>query len=314
MISKVVRGKTFYGACRYVCGNEKRAVILEAEGVREYNYREMARDFEVQHNLRPSLGKPVFHGILSFYPGEKPEDETMIQIARDYLKHIGIKDTQYVVTKHTDKDHLHLHILANMVNNKGETIKDNFIGLRGKKAAELITIGYKLIEAKGKDLSKTNIESLNEREAIRYKIYGIISEQLPKCRTMEELITTLQKKGVETTYKYNAGTSERQGVSFSMNEYKFKGSEVDRNYSLANLAKALVRRQNLIPIVAVNTPVDGKRRYSTKNETRKIKKLDWELSRTSFLKELFHSETSPEVQPPSLLPKKRKKKKKGRNL
>ena len=99
MISKVVRGKTFYGACRYVCGDEKRAVILEAEGVRDYNYREMARDFESQHTLRPSLGKPVFHGILSFYPGEKVEDETMTRIAKDYLKHIGIRDTQYVLTK-----------------------------------------------------------------------------------------------------------------------------------------------------------------------------------------------------------------------
>ena len=49
MISKVIIGKTFYGACRYVCMDQKRAVVLEAEGVRDYDYKLMAEDFEMQH-------------------------------------------------------------------------------------------------------------------------------------------------------------------------------------------------------------------------------------------------------------------------
>ncbi len=42
MISKVITGKTFYGACRYVCMDEKRALVLEKEGVRGHNYKLMA--------------------------------------------------------------------------------------------------------------------------------------------------------------------------------------------------------------------------------------------------------------------------------
>ena len=308
MISKVVRGKTFYGACRYVCGDEKRAVILEAEGVRDNNYREMARDFEAQHSLRPSLGKPVFHGILSFYPGEQPKDETMTKIARDYLKHLGIKDTQYVITKHTDKDHLHLHILANMVNNKGETIKDNYIGLRGKKAAELITIGYKLREAKGKDLSETNILSLNEREAIRYKVYVIIAEQLPKCKTMKELEKALTKKGVETVYKYRNGTSEKQGVSFSFGDYKFKGSEIDRSFSLNGLQKEITQTLNRVTNVRQkygSTTADKMIRSSSTQTQEKYLKM----KEANLLNTLLKPEEQSAMQPYSLLPKKRKKKK-----
>lgn len=71
MISKVIIGKTFYGTCRYVCSDHKRAIVLESDGVRDYNYKLMARDFEMQYAFRPSLSKAVFHGILSFYPGEK---------------------------------------------------------------------------------------------------------------------------------------------------------------------------------------------------------------------------------------------------
>ena len=33
MISKVIIGKTFYGACRYICMDQNRAEVLEVEGV-----------------------------------------------------------------------------------------------------------------------------------------------------------------------------------------------------------------------------------------------------------------------------------------
>lgn len=133
MISKVITGKTFEGTCRYICMDQNRAVVLETEGVRGHHYKIMATDFEDQRSLRPSLTKAVFHAIISFYPGEKIDDAKMVTIARDYLQKMNITNTQYCITKHIDRDHLHLHIIANLVNNKGETIKDNWIGLKGKK-------------------------------------------------------------------------------------------------------------------------------------------------------------------------------------
>src|SRR6266542_596799 len=135
MISKVIIAKSFYGACEYICKDKRRAVILETEGVRSHSYKLMAKDFEVQHALRPTLKKAVFHGILSFYPGEKIDDQKMLAIAKEYLEKMGITNTQYAITKHIDRNHPHLHIIANLINNKGETIKDNWIELRGKKIA-----------------------------------------------------------------------------------------------------------------------------------------------------------------------------------
>ena len=110
MISKVIPGRSFYGACKYICEDEKRALVLATEGVRSHNYTLMAKDFEMQQGLRPSLKKAVFHGILSFYPGEKIDDARMVKIAQEYLAEMGIINTQYAITKHTDRDHLHLHV------------------------------------------------------------------------------------------------------------------------------------------------------------------------------------------------------------
>ena len=239
MISKVIIGKTFSGACQYVCKDQRRAVVLDAEGVRSYDWKLMSEDFERQHALRPSLHKVVFHGILSFYPGEKIEDEKMIEIAREYLQKMNISDTQFSITKHIDKNHSHLHIIANLVNNKGETIKDNWIGLRGKKIAQELTTKYGLKEAISKDLSVTHLEQLNEKEANRYIIYQAILEMLPQSRNLDNLKEKLAVKNIETLYKYKGQTKELQGISFKIGDFKYKGSEIDRKFSVKNLEKAI---------------------------------------------------------------------------
>ncbi len=248
MLSKVLTGHSFYGSVRYVHQDESRAVILASEGVRDHDYKLMIQDFELQHQLRPSKKQACFHSILSFYPGENPGDNTMAEIAKKYLAEIGITNTQYVITKHTDKAHLHMHIIANMVDNNGNTIKDNWIGYRGKQAAQQLTQDYKLIPAVKKDLALTNLEALNATENKRYTIYAAITEHLPACRNMEELGARLLKLGIETQYKFKSGTTEKQGVSFKIGEDRFKGSKVDRKFSLGNLERTLLAQQRQLPV------------------------------------------------------------------
>jgi len=243
MISKVIIGKTFSGACRYVCKDQRRAVVLDAEGVRSYDWKLMSEDFERQHSLRPALSKAVFHGILSFYPGEKIMDEKMVKIGREYLQKMNVADTQFSITKHIDKNHFHLHIIANLVNNKGETIKDNWIGLRGKKIAQELTSKYGLKVAISKDLSVTHLEQLNEKEANRYIIYQAILETLSHSKSLNHLVEKLAKKNIETLYKYKGQTRELQGISFQIGNFKYKGSEIDRNFSVRNLEKAIYKQE-----------------------------------------------------------------------
>jgi len=237
MISKVIIGKAFYRACRYVCKDTRRAIILQTEGVRNYDYKLMAADFERQHSLRPTLSKAVFHGIISFYPGEQLHDETMAAIATEYLQEMKIINTQFLVVKHIDKRHLHLHVLANMVDNNGEAIEDSWIRLRGKKIAQKLTLKYKLKQAITKDLTMINFEALNKKELNKYVIYRAILETLPNCNYVKDLEAMLLKKKIETRYKYKEQTTELQGISFKIGEYKYKGSDIDRKFSINNLQK-----------------------------------------------------------------------------
>lgn len=238
MISKVFTGHSFRPACRYVC-NKPGAKVLAAEGVRGHHYDKMADDFLIQQQLHPAKKQACFHGILSFYPGEgeKLGDEKMLEIARKYLEEIGIKNTQYAIAKHTDKKHLHLHIIANLVDNTGKVISDNWIGYRGKKAAQQLTEAYHLIPAKKKNLELTHPEAFTQNETARYKIYEVILKTLPQCRNIQELEKNLKRQGISTLYKYKGQTMEKQGISFQLGEDCFKGSKIDRKFSLGNLEK-----------------------------------------------------------------------------
>jgi Relaxase/Mobilisation nuclease domain len=246
MVSKVITGRSFAGCCRYVCQDQTRSLVLDTEGVRGHDYRKMAQDFEMQHELLPNKHKAVFHAILSFYPGKKPSDSKMVEIAKSYLNEVGIRDTQYSITKHIDKSHLHLHVIANLVNNQGKGISDSWIGARGKRVAQELTQQYDLKQAIGKNLKLTNLEALSEREATKYEIYQAITDSLPNCQSLEQLQALLLKQGIDTVLKYKSQTKELQGVSFKKDNYAFKGSQVDRGFSAAKLENTLrlQRRQH----------------------------------------------------------------------
>jgi hypothetical protein len=97
-----------------------------------------------------------------------------------------------------------------------------------------------------KNLKLTNIEALSQMEANKYKIYIAIAENLPHCKSVDELEKQLLKHGIETQYKYKGQTQERQGVSFKIGNLCFKGSQVDRKYSYAGLTKTLELQQKQV--------------------------------------------------------------------
>lgn len=241
MISKVISGKSFSSLCAYLCKDQARAKILSSEGVRDYDYRLMAIDFERQRELNPAVKSPVLHMILSYYPGEKIEDDLMAGIAEEYLQELGIQNTQAAIIKHSDRKHLHIHIVVNRINNDGKTIKDSWIGLRAKKTAQFLTLKYGLIQAEKKTPELTQLERRSEYEIIRYEIYQHIRDLLPVCRSLDELKKELGKLHVEMIFKYKGSSGEIQGVSFKKQDFKYKGSEIDRKFSYSNLQKTIGR-------------------------------------------------------------------------
>jgi hypothetical protein len=143
MMGKPITGRSFGGCVRYVV-NKPDAKIMSAEGVRMQNANAIIQDFNLGRKMRPELGKAVGHLVLSWSKEDllKLSDEIMVERAKEYMENVGIRDTQYVIVRHSDRAHPHLHLIYNRVDNNGKTISDKNNFDKNVKACKEITLKY----------------------------------------------------------------------------------------------------------------------------------------------------------------------------
>jgi hypothetical protein len=242
MIGKVITGKSFGGCIRYVVQKHD-AVILDAAGVRMQQVNQTINDFNLQRKYNPNLGKAVGHIALNWSVNDldKLNDEVMVNMAKEYLQRMKIQDTQYLIVKHRDKEHPHIHIVYNRVSNNGETIPDNFQKKRNVQVAKELTIKHGFYMSPGKD--EVNRQQLKGDDKIKYELFDAIKAASKKVKNISYLRQVLAKQGIVTHFKYKSSTTEVQGISFSKGAYKFKGSELDRSLSYAKLTQAIEQQQ-----------------------------------------------------------------------
>ena len=119
MIAKIVQGRGFRGAVNYILDKDN-ARLLYAEGVRLKDKESIIHSFIVQQKLNPNISKPVAHISLDFSVQDKSRltDRFMVDVAQEYMKKMGYKDTQYIIARHHDTDHPHIHIVINRIDNR----------------------------------------------------------------------------------------------------------------------------------------------------------------------------------------------------
>ncbi|WPV01658.1 relaxase/mobilization nuclease domain-containing protein [Mucilaginibacter sp. cycad4] len=240
MIGKPITGRSFGGCVRYVV-NKQDAKIITAEGVRIQNAGAIIQDFNLQRKMRPELGKAVGHLVLSWSKEDlsKLNDGIMAERAKEYMDKVGIRDTQFIVVRHNDREHPHLHVIYNRVDNNGNTITDKNNFAKNVKACKEITLKYDYHLGDGKD--QVNRQALKGKEKIRYELFDTIKAALKQSVNWKQLEGQLQKQGISIAYKFRSGTNEVQGISFEKGDIKMKGSAIDRSLSYASIDTQLNR-------------------------------------------------------------------------
>ena len=239
MIGKQTKGTSFGGCVRYVLKEEK-SKLLEAVGV-DGTPERMAEQFELQALLNDKVKNIVGHTSLNFSPEDserlKSDDALMLQIAHDYMKLMGIENTQYIIARHIDREHPHCHIAFNRVDNDGKTISDKNDFHRNEKACKMLTAKYRLHFANGKDHIKE--ERLRPYDRAKHEIYKALKEELPKVQNWTDLKDTLADRDIDMKFKVSRTTREIQGVKFEYNGFSFFGSKVSRKFSYLNIDNRL---------------------------------------------------------------------------
>lgn len=133
MISKLTTGKSFYGAVHY---NEKKVKKGTADYLGAENYlidspkslRDKVNYLEVVSSLNQRSKTNCFHFVAAFSPDDVIEDDTMRTIARQFMQDIGFGQQPFLVYRHHDTKHPHLHIVTSNIQLDGKRINDKRLG------------------------------------------------------------------------------------------------------------------------------------------------------------------------------------------
>ena len=276
MIAKNIKGKSFKGCVRYVMNDT--AELLEAEGVLAGTTEEIIRGFAMQRSGRKEIKQPVGHIPISFAPEdrERMTNDFMVQLAKEYMEEMGIKNIQYIIVRHHNSDNDHLHIVYNRIDNDLKLISVNYDYKRNIKVCKKLKDKHGLTYGKGKERVKR--EKLRSPDSVKYLLHDIIKAILPYCTSEKEFQGYLQSKGINVEFKQKQTTGEIEGISFNYDNVSFKGSQIDRKFSYGNLKKefeknlAEVQRQERLKQEKTETEARLKAQQ-TKREREKEEQL-----------------------------------------
>ena len=239
MIAKIMKGSGFKSVINYILDPKKGTELIDSLGVRTDGINHIVQSFIDQTELNPRVSKVVGHISLSFSVQDSPKlnNEWMAQIAREYMEKMGIKDTQYIIGRHFDKEHPHIHIAFNRIDNNGKTISDRNDRFRSEKICKELTAKHGLYFADGKE--KVKEHRLKEPDKTKYEIYQALKAETTRCRDWKTLLSHLKMQDIDVRFKYKGNSQEVQGIIFEKNGYLFNGSKVDRSFSYSKIDFAL---------------------------------------------------------------------------
>ena len=246
MIGKTSIGTSFGGCVRYQfeghkhSQEQKQAEVLEAVGVRMSSASSMTADFNRGRLLNPDLGRAVWHTSVSFNPDDAPKltNEKMLAVAQDYVKGMGLDQTQYVIIRHHDQPHPHFHLIANRVDNAGQTISDSHNYARSQALLKELSIKHELTPVAQRRVQQQRPDQLQGADLSRHQIRQTLDQVLATCSSGQAFAQRVQAQGITYQVRQNEA-GKAVGVSFAKDGHTFKGSDIARHYSYAGITKQL---------------------------------------------------------------------------
>ena len=152
MIAKISATENLGGALGYNFKKVEKgeaSILLAAELYQSndgnYTMEDVLADMQALIPKKCRTKKTVFHCSLNPHPDEKLSDETLMQIAKEYMEALGYGKQPYIVFKHNDIAREHIHIVSLRVDGEGKKINDRFEKRRSKKITDALERKYNLI-------------------------------------------------------------------------------------------------------------------------------------------------------------------------
>ena len=316
MIGKITIGKSFRGCILY-CLNDKIQRTNQEEIMKNRaevllfnkcygNQKELIQQFNEVRQLNTKLSKPVLHITLSLAPGEKLENNKLMEICESCAKDFGFENNQFVAINHKDTHHQHVHIIANRIGFGKRTVNDNNNYKKKANFCRNMELKYGLQQVLNPKKFLSKEMRLKPRLDRRKELLrAFIKNALNQSKNYSEFEQKMKAKGYQII--------KARGISFIDNKkVKVKGSEV--KFSLQTI-ELILQKQAIAELRNDNTKLLADRN-NPKDYSANLSKTEKDISISDSLKkdfskgleQLMKPEQNHEPAGAKLLKKKRKKK------
>lgn len=123
MIGKLTKGSSHGGALKYDL--EKDGAVLLETNCASLDWREIAAEMDTVAASNIRCKNRCLHLSMSAPDGEHLDDQQWIQAANIAMQELDLVDHQYVITRHADANHDHIHITINRIDFEGRSWSDS---------------------------------------------------------------------------------------------------------------------------------------------------------------------------------------------
>lgn len=261
MVARIKIGKSIRGILHY---NEQKvseghARVIMASGfaieLESLDFNSKLRRFQHLTELRPSVATNALHISLNFDISEKLQDEKMQRIANRYMELLGFGNQPFLVYRHEDVSHQHLHIATVSIQADGTPISLHNIGRkRSEEARQTVEKEFGLFVAMSKkknthppikaiDVEKIIYGKTPTKRAISNVVSAVLENyrftSLPEYNAVLRQFNVVADRGAEDSEMYR-----KNGLIYSLLDEKgnnvgvpLKASSFYHKPTLANIEK-----------------------------------------------------------------------------
>ncbi|MFD0830817.1 relaxase/mobilization nuclease domain-containing protein [Mucilaginibacter boryungensis] len=262
------------------------AVCLEAvnypKTADQLSFNQKLKRFEKQAALNENTKVNCVHISLNFDPSERLPEDKLKRIAADYMDLIAFGDQPYLVYRHDDAGHPHIHIITTNIRYDGSRIELHNLGKnQSEKARKEIELKYGLLRP----------EDSKQRQAYELNPVNVQKVLYGKAATKRAVTTVLSK--IIPAYKYTS-LHELNAILKQYNIVADRGSVQSNIYRNNGLVYRILDEQDNkvgVPIKAsdiYNAPTlknleakfGANDAYRQSHKARVKNAIDWTLLKT----------------------------------
>lgn len=236
MVAKIKSGKSLIGALNY---NENKVKQGKATLIAAVKYLKDKEDLSFYDKLlrltdlaamNQRAKTNTVHISLNFPNGENLPDEKLSEIVKDYLLGVGFQTQPYLVYRHEDAGHPHIHIVTTNIKRDGERISLHYLGQNeSEKTRKAIEIKYGLMKAEEQQKQKPDLKA------------GVEAAEYGKTET-KRVITNILGYTLRA-YKFTS-VPELNAVLQQFNIQADRGSKDSRMYAHEGLVYWILDKQS----------------------------------------------------------------------